>query len=221
MLPDTKDLTFAEKQDLAFGLIKNWLGPLEIPGFGDDRRNVAIFPLQEMIRYGEPKFVGGYVNCPFKPFRVVVLETTRTWNEWVPAAVVPEVTKKTWWGTTRVVKPGVIIEPGKYITRVETIPRNHWSIENMFIGDRPQLLNGGRAVGGDFFAPDKACDYDFATAQCGHQIGFTVSHCLLSEKLLFRAVILGAKMRQDWTDSWKAPRAVADAEVTENDGALV
>jgi hypothetical protein len=205
MLPDISDLSFAEKQDLVFKVVTEWLGPIEIPNFADGKKGLGIFPLEAQVRYGERQHVGGYVNAPFKPFRIVVLETTYAREEHTPRVVVPAVTKKTWWGRgkEKVVEPERVVSEAKSITHLETIPRNRWSIGSIFIGDLPQLLGGGRDVNGDAFAPDKTCDYDFTTAQTGMQVAMTVGHCVPGATLTFRVIILGTKMR--YSEEWQEP----------------
>ena len=202
MLPNISDLSFAEKQDLVFKVVTEWLGPVEIPKFADGKKGLGIFPLEAQVRYGERQHVGGCVNTPFKPFRIVVLETTYASEERIPAVVQPAVTKKTWWGKERIVEPARVIQEEKHITHLETIPRNRWSLGSIFIGDQPQLLSGGRDVNGDAFAPDKTCDYDFTTAQTGMQVAMTVGHCVPDATLTFRAIVLGTKMRhiEAWQD---------------------
>lgn len=185
---DVTKLTMKERRDLLWALLPDWVGPLALPGTGDDQRALAVLPLcsNGLVAPRTNAEVSRCVNVPFRPHRLILADVPVTTERREPVPVPP----RRWW-QRRAPRP----QPDRVVVEHTLLDRRFWSVDSFFIGDSPAWLAYG-AVGGDMFAPDGHFDLDCRVAQRGHMVSLRVYH-EGPAPAPFRAVLVGTAMRRE------------------------
>jgi hypothetical protein len=180
MTIDVTTLTMEERRDLLWAILPKWVGPLELPGTGDDNKCLAVMPmcLDKDVAPGTEAGVSAAVNRVFKPHRLIIQEIPYTLARW-------EKQPTRWWQRKL---------SDKKVVDALVMQRNHWTLDSFFVGDSPAMLKYG-AVNGDVFGVEKCLNLDWPTAQLGHVISFRVSH-RGPVAVPFRAILLGTVIKR-------------------------
>ena len=180
MTIDVTTLTMEERRELLWAILPKWVGPLELPGTGDDNKRLAVMPMciEKDVAPATDAGVSAAVNRTFKPHRLIIQEPAYRQHE---RRSVP--TK--WWQRKR---------PDELFDTERVFARNHWTLDSFFVGDSPAMLKYG-AVNGDVFGVENCLNLDWPTAQLGHVISFRVSH-RGPVAVPFRAILLGTVIKR-------------------------
>lgn len=181
MLIDVTKLTMEERRDLLWAILPKWVGPLELPGTGDDNKRLAVMPMVSSsdVPPNQDTCIHACVNRPFKPHRLIIQEVPYTFTRY-------EQQSTRWWQRKK---------PDRQVTEARVMMRNQWSFDAFFVGEEPVLLKIGPLLG-DAFGPENCLNLDCRTALRGQEISFRVWHHEPTA-VPFRALLLGVVMKHD------------------------
>jgi hypothetical protein len=178
---DVTKMTMEERRDILWAILPKWVGPLALPGTGDENKCLAVMPMvsEKDVLANQEAGICAMVNRVFKPHRLIIQEVPYTVTRW-------EEQPTRWWQRKK---------PNKPVTEPRLMARNEWSLDSFFVGDHPILLKVG-AILGDAFGLEHCLNFDCPTAQLGQCISFRVCHHGPTA-VPFRALLLGTVMKHE------------------------